>query len=91
MRRSGRVTRMGESRNVSSSSVTDLEGRRSFGIPRRRRNDNNKMDIKKIMWENMAWIYLAQDGGSGWLLWRRKRIISLSSKQGRFIDYLRAY
>jgi len=24
------------------------------------------MDIKEIMWENMAWIYLAQDGGK-WL------------------------
>jgi hypothetical protein len=30
-------------------SVPELEGKRSFGIPRRRRNDNNKMDIKEIM------------------------------------------
>ena len=38
-----------ESRNVRRSSVPELEGKRSFGIPRRRRNDNNKMDIKEIM------------------------------------------
>lgn len=46
MRQSGRVARMRESRNIRKSSVPDLEGKRSFGIPRRRRNDNNKMDIK---------------------------------------------
>lgn len=37
--------------------------KRSFRIPSRRWNDNNKMDIKEIMWENMAWIYLAQNRG----------------------------
>jgi len=56
------VARMGESRNVCRSSVPELEGKWSFGIPKRRRNDNNKMNIKEIMLENMAWIYLAQDG-----------------------------
>lgn len=63
MRSSGRVARMGGSRNVRRSSVPDLEGKRSFGISSRRRNNNNKMDIKEIMWKNMAWIYVAQGGG----------------------------
>jgi hypothetical protein len=54
MRRSGRVARVGESRSVRRSSVPEFEGKRSFGIPRRRRNINNKMDIKEIMWDNMA-------------------------------------
>jgi hypothetical protein len=54
---------MGERRKVRRSSVPDLEGKRSFGRTRSRWNGNNKMDIKEIMWENVAWIYLAQDGG----------------------------
>jgi hypothetical protein len=52
---------MRESRNARKSSIPELDGKRSFGIPRLRRNDDNKMDIKEMMWENMDWIYLAQD------------------------------
>jgi hypothetical protein len=51
-----------ESRNARKSSIPELDGKRSSGIPRRRRDDNNKMGIKELMWENVDWIYLAQDG-----------------------------
>jgi hypothetical protein len=37
------------------------EGKRLLGRPMRRRENNIKMDIKVIGWENMDWVYLAQD------------------------------
>jgi hypothetical protein len=40
--------------------VGKLEGKRPLGRPRRRWEDNIKMDLHKIGWE-MEWIDLAQD------------------------------
>jgi hypothetical protein len=37
------------------------EGRRPLGRPRRRWEDNIKMDIREVGWEDMNWIDLAQD------------------------------
>jgi hypothetical protein len=37
------------------------EERRSLGRPKRRWEDNIKMDIRKIEWGGGNWIYLAQD------------------------------
>jgi hypothetical protein len=37
------------------------EGRRSLGRPRRRREDNIKMDLREVGWGGMDWISLAQD------------------------------
>jgi hypothetical protein len=37
------------------------EGRRPLGRPRRRWEDNIKMDIREVGWEVMNWIELAQD------------------------------
>jgi hypothetical protein len=37
------------------------EGRRPLGRPRRRWEDNIKMDIREVGWEDMNWIELAQD------------------------------
>jgi hypothetical protein len=38
------------------------EGKRHLGRSRRRCEDNDKMDVRKIRWENVEWIHLAQDG-----------------------------
>jgi hypothetical protein len=36
------------------------EGRRPLGRPRRRWEDNIKMDIREVGWEDMNWIELGQ-------------------------------
>jgi len=40
------------------------EGQRSLGRPRRRWEDNIKMDLQEMCWEGMDWIELAQDRDS---------------------------
>jgi hypothetical protein len=37
------------------------EGRRTLGRPRRRWEDNTKMDLREVGWGGMDWINLAQD------------------------------
>ena len=37
------------------------EGRSPLGRPRRRWDDNIKMDIQEVGWGDMDWIYMAQD------------------------------
>jgi hypothetical protein len=37
------------------------EGKRTLGRPRRRREDNIKIDFREIKWGGMDWIDLAQD------------------------------
>jgi hypothetical protein len=37
------------------------EGRRPLGRPRRRWEDNIKMDLREVGWGDMDWINLAQD------------------------------
>jgi hypothetical protein len=41
--------------------VRKPEGKRSLGRPRRRWEDNIKMDLREIVWDGMDWIDLAQD------------------------------
>jgi hypothetical protein len=36
-------------------------GKRPLGRPRRRWEDNIKMNLREIGWGGMEWIYLAQD------------------------------
>jgi hypothetical protein len=37
------------------------EGKRPLGRPRRRWEDNIKMDLQEVKWEDMDWIDLAYD------------------------------
>jgi hypothetical protein len=52
---------MGEKRNVYRILVGKPEGERPLGRPRRRWEDNNRIDLRKIGWGGMDWIDLAQD------------------------------
>jgi hypothetical protein len=45
--------------------VGKSEGKRPLGRPRRRWKDNNRMDLREIMWEGLDCIHLAQ-GGDRW-------------------------
>jgi hypothetical protein len=61
MRWAGHVARMGEGRGVYSVLVGRLEGKRPLGRPRRRWEDNIKMDLREIGIDGGKWIRLAQD------------------------------
>jgi hypothetical protein len=57
------VARIVEKRNSYRILAGMLEGKRPLVGPRRRLEDNIKMDLRKIELGGMDWIYLAQDRG----------------------------
>jgi hypothetical protein len=61
MRWAGHVARIGEVRGVYNILVSKPEGSRPLGRPRRRWEDNIKMDLREIGFGNVDWIHLAQD------------------------------
>ncbi|KAJ4451220.1 hypothetical protein ANN_02680 [Periplaneta americana] len=61
LRWAGHVARMGESRNVYRVLVGRPEGKRYLGRPRRRWEDNIKMDLREVGYDHRDWINLAQD------------------------------
>jgi hypothetical protein len=60
MRWAGHVARMVEVRGAYIL-IGRPEGRRPLGRPRRRWEDNIKMDLRKIGFGDVDWIHLAQD------------------------------
>jgi hypothetical protein len=52
---------MGEGRGAYRILVGRPEGRRPLGRPRRRWEDNIKMDLQEVGWGGMDWIDMAQD------------------------------
>jgi hypothetical protein len=52
---------MGERRGVYRALVGKPEGRRPLGRPRRRWEDNIKMDLREVGCGGMDWIDLVQD------------------------------
>ena len=61
IRWAGNVARMGERRGVYRVLVGKPEGKRPLGIPRRRWEDNIKMDLQEVGCVGMEWIELAED------------------------------
>jgi hypothetical protein len=61
MRWAGHVARMGEGRCVCKFLLGRPEGKRPLGRPRRRREDNIKMDRREIGIDGTNWILLAED------------------------------
>src|SRR5215469_4241886 len=64
IRWAGHVARMGEGRDVHRVLVGKPEGKRPLGRPRRRWEDNIKMDLKEVGWGG-DWMELAQNR-DGW-------------------------
>ncbi|KAJ4440219.1 hypothetical protein ANN_08358 [Periplaneta americana] len=60
-RQIGDVARMGESRNAYRVLVRRPEEKRPLGRPRRRWEDNIKMDLREVVYDDRDWINLAQD------------------------------
>ena len=61
MRLAWHVARMGERRGVYRVLVENPEGKRPLGRPRRRWEDNIKMDLQEVGCGGMDWIELTQD------------------------------
>ena len=61
MRWAGHVARMGQGRGVHMVLVGKPEGKRPLGRPRRRRQDNIKMDRQEVGAGCGDWMELAQD------------------------------
>jgi hypothetical protein len=68
MRWAGHVARMGEGRGVYRVLVGSPEGKRPLGRPRRRWEDNIKLDLRETRNDGANWIRLAQDRASAGLL-----------------------
>jgi hypothetical protein len=66
MRWEGHVARMGEGRGVYRVLAGRPEGKRPLGRPRRRWEDNTKMDLREIGIDGPNWIWLAQDSVQWW-------------------------
>jgi len=66
MRCVGHVARMGEGRGVHRVLVGKIEGRRPLGRPRRRWEDNIKMDLQEVgwgAWTGLIWLRIGTGGG----------------------------
>ena len=61
MRCAGHVARVRQRRGVYRVLVEKPKGKRPLGRPRRRWEDNIKMNLQDVGWGAMAWIDLAQD------------------------------
>jgi hypothetical protein len=61
VRWAGHVARIGEGRGVYRVLVGSPESKRPLGRPRRRWEDNIKMDLREIGIDGANWIGLAQD------------------------------
>ena len=68
MRWAGHVARTGERRDVYRDLVGKPEGMRPTGTPRRRWEDNIKMDLQEVGCRVMDWTDLAQDWERWWAL-----------------------
>jgi len=61
MKWAGHVAWMGKFTNSHNILVGKKEGKRPLGRPRRKWEDNIKMDLRKIGWEGVDWMHLAHD------------------------------
>ena len=61
IRWAGHVARMGERRGLYRVLAGRPEGKNPLGRPRRRWEDNIKLDLQEVGWGIMDWIDLAQD------------------------------
>ena len=61
LRWAGHVAHMEPSRNIYRTVVGKPEGKRPLGRPRRRWEDNNKMDLREVGYDAGDWTNLAKD------------------------------
>ncbi|KAJ4426744.1 hypothetical protein ANN_26543 [Periplaneta americana] len=99
LRRAGHVARMGESRNAYRVLDVRPEGKRPLGRPRHRWEDNIKMDLREVGYDDRDWINLAQDRDEWWAYVRAAMNLRIIEKKLEykgtvhqlFIDFKKAY
>ena len=89
MRWTGHVARVGEGRGVYWGLLWKPEVKRPLGRPRRRWENNIKMDLLIVGCVGMDWIKLTQDWGQVAGTCECGNEPSVSIKCGEFLDYLR--
>ena len=68
LRWAGQVARMGQSRSAYRVLVGKIEGKRPLGRPRRRWEDNFRMDLREMGYDPGEWIDLVEVGTYGELI-----------------------
>jgi hypothetical protein len=68
IRWAGHIARMRNMRNAYKILVARPEGKRLLGRPRHRCEYYKKIDHKKIGWEDVNWMHMAQDRYQWWAL-----------------------
>jgi hypothetical protein len=63
-----------------------LEWKTLLGRPRHTWEDNIKMDLEEIGWEDVDWIHLAQDTDHRRVLVERIMILRVPYKAGNFLN-----
>jgi hypothetical protein len=82
MRWAGHVARMGERRGAYRPLVGKPEGGRPLGRPRRRWEDNIKMDLRAVGWGAWTGSIWLRIGTGGELLWMRLWIFGFHKMRG---------
>ena len=89
MRWAGHVALMGEGRGVHKVLVGKPEGKRPLGRPRRRWEDNIKMDLQEVRGGCGDWIELAQDRDTWRALVSTVMNFRVPKKAGNFLNSCR--
>ena len=84
MRWAGHVARMGKGRGVHRVLVGKPEGKRPLGRPRRRWEDNFKMDLQELGGSCGDWMELAQDRGR----WRELVSTMMKLRVQKCVEFL---
>jgi hypothetical protein len=65
----GRAYRaQGRDETCNNTLVGKPVGKEPLGRPRRRWEDNIKMDLREVGWEDVDWMHVAQDRDQWWAL-----------------------
>jgi hypothetical protein len=86
MRWAGQVARTMEMRNAHRILVAEPEGKRILSRPRRRWEDNIKMDLREVRWGDMNWIDLAQNRDQWRALVNRVLNLRVPLNVGKFLS-----
>ena len=85
----GALACMGEGRGVHRVLVGKPEGKRPLGRPRRRWEDNIKMDLQEVEWGCGDWMELAEDRDRRGALVGTVRNLRVPKNAGNFLTSCR--
>jgi hypothetical protein len=85
IRWAGHVAHMGEMKNTYKILVRKPEGKTSQGRPRHRWEDNIRLNLWEIMWEDVNWMHLAEDMGQWQALVNMVMYLQVPHKTGSFL------